>query len=103
MSVRHSLLKLGSLSTAIGTITVGGPLGVGLVCGLIALVFALIAVLALTGTFAEDKRREAAQTVLAILLGRDRPHSTVSAARGKLGLSAESPGTQHGPQSGSAA
>jgi len=61
MSFKPSLLTLGGLSTAIGTIAVGGPIGVGLVCGLIALAFALIAVLALTGTFAEGNRREAAQ------------------------------------------
>jgi len=78
MSFKPSLLTLGGLSTAIGTIAVGGPIGVGLVCGLIALAFALIAVLALTGTFAEGNRREAAQTVLAILLGRDLPHGPQS-------------------------
>src|SRR5260370_37702766 len=103
MSLKHTLLKFGGLSTVIGTVAVDGPIGVELVCGLVALGFCLVAVLDLTGTFAEDKRREAAQTVLAILLGRDRPHSAGLATRRKLAVSAKQSGTQHGPQSGSAA
>jgi hypothetical protein len=78
MHLKHTLLSLGGLSAAGAAIAAGGPIAIGLVCGLIALGFSLIAVLALTGTFAEDKRRVAAQRVLAILLGRDQPHAVDS-------------------------
>lgn len=75
MHIKHTLLSLGGLSAAAATIAAGGPIGIGLVCGLIVLGFSLIAVLALTGTFADDQRRVAAQSVLAILLGRDQPQA----------------------------
>lgn len=100
MSLKHTLLNLGGLSAAIATIAADGPIGIGLVCGLIALGFGLIATLALTGTFADDKRREAAQTVLAILLGREQSPG-VSPARQKSAGGSTRPAVPHGPQSGS--
>jgi hypothetical protein len=103
MSPKHILLKLGGLSTAIWAIAADGAIGIWIVCGLIVLGFGLIAVLALTGTYAGEERREAAQTVLAILLGRDHPGSADSASRRKLVVSAKPPGTSHGSHSGSAA
>ena len=103
MSPKRTLLKLGGLSTAIWAIAADGTIGIWLVCGLIGLGFRLIAVLALTGTYAGEERRDAAQTVLAILLGRDHPQSADSASRRKLVVGAKPSGTQHGPQSGSAA
>jgi hypothetical protein len=44
----------------------------------IYLAFGLIAVLALTGTFASPRRQRAAQVVLAILLGRTLPREVSS-------------------------
>jgi hypothetical protein len=62
---------LGSLSSAAVAVFVGGRTGLWVVCSLLALFFVLIAILALTGTFGCDTTRPNAQTVLAILLGRD--------------------------------
>jgi hypothetical protein len=97
MTLKRALLGLGGLSTVIGTFAASEPIGLEIVCGLIVLGFSLIAVLALTGTFAGEKRREAAQIVLAILLGRETPHSADMATRGKLAISAHQPGAQRGP------
>jgi hypothetical protein len=102
MSLKHTLLSLGGLSAATATIAADGPIGIGLVCGLIALGFGLVATLALTGTFAEDERREAAQTVLAILFGRERSPG-VGSARQKSAGGATRPAVPHGPRSGSRA
>jgi hypothetical protein len=73
MSLKHLVPRLGGLSSAAVAVIVGGRIGFWLVGGLLALGFVLVAFLALTGTFACDKTREAAQIVLAILLGRNRP------------------------------
>jgi hypothetical protein len=73
MSLKHLMPRLGGLSSAAVAVIVGGRIGFWLVGGLLALGFALVAFLALTGTFASEKTREAAQIVLAILLGRNRP------------------------------
>jgi hypothetical protein len=54
-------------------------------CSLIALRFSLIALLALTGAFGHEERRVDAQTVLAILLGRDQALSVGSAQRKSAG------------------
>jgi hypothetical protein len=102
MSLKHILLSLGGLSAATATIAADGPIGIGLVCGLIALGFSLIATLALTGTFAEEKRREAAQTVLAILLGREQSPG-VGSARQKSARGSTRSTVPHGSQPGSTA
>lgn len=62
----------GLLLTA-AAITACGQIGVFLVVGLMFLLIALIIVLAITGVFGSDRHKQAAQTVLAILLGRSRP------------------------------
>jgi hypothetical protein len=85
MSLKHTLLTLGGLCTGTATVAVDGPIGVGLVCGLLALGFGLITILALTGTFGQETRREAAQTVLAILLGRDQPRGVGQVRRRSAG------------------
>jgi len=72
-SLKHTMLRLGGLSSAAGAIVASGRIGVFFAFGLIALAFILIAFLALTGTFGPQGRREAAQDVLAILLGRNGP------------------------------
>jgi hypothetical protein len=70
--LKHIVLRLGGgLSTAAAIAVIGRP-GVFLGFGLIILIFSLIVIVAMTGTFGPDGRREAAQAVLAILLGRDR-------------------------------
>jgi hypothetical protein len=102
MSLKHTLLSLGSLSAATATIAADGPIGVGLVCGLIALAFSLVAVLALTGTFGRETHREDAQTVLAILLGREQSRGAASTGR-KPQVRTSQAGAGRGPQSGSAA
>jgi hypothetical protein len=102
MSLKHTMLSLGGLSAATATIAADGPIGIWLVCGLIALCFSLIATLALVGTFAEDKRREAAQAVLTILLGRERSPG-VGSARQKSARGSAQPTVPHGPQPGAAA
>jgi hypothetical protein len=58
----------GLLVTA-AAITACGQIGVFLVAGLMFLLIALIIVLAITGVFGSDRHKQAAQTVLAILLG----------------------------------
>jgi hypothetical protein len=52
MALKRTLLSTGGLGTAIATIAAGGWIGVCLVCGLLSLGFSLIALLAVTGTFA---------------------------------------------------
>jgi hypothetical protein len=71
MSLKHIVPSVGSLSSAAVAVVIGGRTGLWLVCGLLVLFFALIAILALTGTFGCDTTRRNAQIVLAILLGRD--------------------------------
>jgi len=68
-SFKQIVSRLAGLSSAVGTVAVSGRIGV-------LLVFGLITVLALTGTFGPRDRREAAQAVLAILLGRVRRRDT---------------------------
>jgi hypothetical protein len=77
-SLKNTVLRLGGLSIAAGDIVVTGRIGVILGSVLIVLAFTLIAVLALTGTFGTDSRRQDAQAVLAILLGRTWPLEAVS-------------------------
>lgn len=72
-SLMHTVLRLGALSAGAGAIAVSRPIRLFLAFGLIALYFNLVAVLALTGTFGAQDKREAAQAVLAILLGRNQP------------------------------
>jgi hypothetical protein len=69
-SLKNSVLRLGSFSITVGGVAIAGRIGVLLGLVLIALAFVLITVLALVGTFGADRHREAAQKVLAILLGR---------------------------------
>jgi hypothetical protein len=78
MALKRILLSTGSLGTAIATIATGGWIGACLVCGLLGLGFTLIALLAVTGTFAHGKYCENAQVVLAILLGREQPRGAAS-------------------------
>lgn len=94
MGLKRTLLSLGGLSTTVATIAVAWQIGVWLMCGLIVLCFSLIALLALTGTFGQEKRREDAQIVLAILLGRDQSRGAGSARR-KLAVSSRQPGARH--------
>jgi hypothetical protein len=68
--------SVAGLSSAVAAITVSGRI-------VIVLVFGLIAVLALTGTFGPDRCRADAKDVLAILLGRNRPRGAGS-SRSKL-------------------
>jgi hypothetical protein len=72
-SLKNTVLRVGGLSITAGSIAVSGRIGALLVLVLAALVFALIATLALTGTFGTDRHRQAAREVLAILLGRTLP------------------------------
>lgn len=78
MALKRTLLSTGGLGTAIATIATGGWIGVCLVCGLLTLGFSLIALLAVTGTFAHGECCRNAQVVLAILLGRDQPRGAAS-------------------------
>jgi hypothetical protein len=78
MALKRTLLSAGSLGTALATIATGGWIGVCLVCGLLTLGFSLIALLAVTGTFAHGECCQNAQAVLAILLGRDQPRRAAS-------------------------
>jgi hypothetical protein len=75
-SLRNAADRVLGLSAATGAIAVSGRIGIYLAFALILLVFLLIAVLALTSTFGPDRYREAAQKVLAIILGRQWPHDT---------------------------
>jgi hypothetical protein len=70
-SLKRIVGRIVGLSTAVGTIAVSGRI-------VIFLAFALIAILALTGTFGPDRYRDAAQAVLAILLGPTPPRATGS-------------------------
>lgn len=81
MGLKHVGLSLGLPSVVLAAIAVAGPAAMWLVVGLICVVCILIVVLALTGTFGRVGRREAAQTVLAILLNRDHPRAVGSTRR----------------------
>ena len=70
--------RLTGLLLTAGAIAACGQIGVCLVVGLIFLLIALIIVLAITGVFGSDRHKQAAQTVLAILLGRNRPRDVDS-------------------------
>ena len=70
-SLMHAVPRLGSLLCVAGVITAGRTC-IFLAFGLVTVIVALIAVLALTGTFGRPGTRTAAQAVLAILLGRDQ-------------------------------
>jgi hypothetical protein len=59
-SLKSFVPRLAGMS---GTVLVAGRLGVLLILGLVIL-------LAITGTFGRESHKDAAQTVLAILLGR---------------------------------
>ncbi|HEX6521119.1 MAG TPA: hypothetical protein VF070_14100 [Streptosporangiaceae bacterium] len=72
-SLMHAVPRLGGLFCVAGVIT-AGRIGIFLAFGLLTVIVALIAVLSLTGTFGRPGTRTAAQTVLAILLGRNQPH-----------------------------
>jgi hypothetical protein len=65
--------RLTGLLLTAAAISAFGQIGVFLVVGLMFLLIALIIVLAITGVFGSDRHKQAAQTVLAILLGRNRP------------------------------
>jgi hypothetical protein len=71
-SLMHAVPRLGGLFCVAGVIT-AGRIGIILAFGLVSVIVALIAVLSLTGTFGRPGTRTAAQTVLAILLGRNQP------------------------------
>lgn len=94
MGLKSAAQNLAGLSSAAAVIAVAGRTGVWIVCGLIALGFSLIATLALTGTFGSERSREAAQTVLAILLGRDQPRGVTSTRRKPTAGSACPPGSR---------
>jgi hypothetical protein len=72
-SLKHAVLRLGTLSFPVGVIAAYGRIGLYAAFGVIGFVLTLIAVLALAGTFGAPDRRKDAQTVLAILLGRNQP------------------------------
>ncbi len=65
-SLKGFVLRLAGLGSAVSTVIACGRL-------IIYLVFGLVAVLALTGTFGRECYRDPAQKVLAILLGRKLP------------------------------
>lgn len=65
--------RLTGLLITAAAITACGQTGAFLVVGLMFLLISLIIVLAITGVFGPDRHKQAAQTVLAILLGRNRP------------------------------
>jgi hypothetical protein len=64
--LKRIVWHVAGVSSVVGAVVVSGPI-------VIYLVFGLIAVLALTGTFGSPRCQEAAQVVLAILLGRTLP------------------------------
>src|SRR6266516_6130106 len=94
-SLKHTVVRLGGLSSAAGAIAVPGRIGLFLAFSLIALAFILIAVLALTGALGAQDNRDDAQTVLAILLGRNQSRGADSPGR-KPAARSVPPGTRAG-------
>lgn len=81
------------LACVTGAIVISGQAAVFLAIGLTAISFALIATLALAGTFASSETRQAAQAVLAILLNRVQPQIQPPPES-----ATDSPGTARQPQ-----
>ena len=72
MSPLKSLVwHVAGVSSVVGAVVVSGPI-------VIYLIFGLITILALTGTFGSPRCQAAAQVVLAILLGRTPPREVGS-------------------------
>lgn len=78
MAFKRIALGLSGLSAALAAIAATGRVGILLLFSLIAAALLLVIISALTGIFGggAEGRRDAAQTVLAILLGRDQPRRT---------------------------
>ena len=73
-SLGRSAVRLAGISLTAGGAVAAGRIGIWLAFSLMTAIFLVITVLAMTGTFArDDKRKLAAQRVLAILLGREVP------------------------------
>jgi hypothetical protein len=85
MTLKRFALRLGGLSATLAAIVASGPSGIWLVFGLVATYLLLVVVSVLTGIFGEECRREAAQTVLALLLGRDQPGEIRARERNAVG------------------
>jgi hypothetical protein len=87
-SLKRIFWRLTGLSSAVGAVALYGRI-------VILLTFGLIAILALTGTFGSQRCQQAAQVVLAILLGRTVPWE----ARTRQSKLVSRPGTQRSRRS----
>jgi hypothetical protein len=74
-TLRHTAIRVTGVSVAIAAIASTGPIGLYLVCGLIYISLGLIITVALVGVFGDRDQRNAAQNVLAQLLGREPPRN----------------------------
>lgn len=72
--LKRIVWHVAGVSSVVGAVVVSGPI-------VIYLVFGLIAILGLTGTFGSPRCQAAAQVVLAILLGRTPPREVGSLRR----------------------
>jgi hypothetical protein len=69
-SLKSLLTRLAGLGFTGTSILVAGKLSIALLVGVMGLVAIVVSTVILAGTFGCDRHRDAAQTVLAILLGR---------------------------------
>ncbi len=78
MTFRRITLGLSGLSAGLAATAAFGRMGIWLLFTMIATALLLVVISAFTGIFGggAEGRRDAAQTVLAILLGRDQPRRT---------------------------
>ena len=74
-ALRHTAIRVTGVSVAIAAIASTGPIGLYLACGLIYISLGLIITVALVGVFGDRDQRNAAQNVLAQLLGREPPRN----------------------------